>query len=474
MKSDLVDKLCCPARDCNSAVLLLDARVTETLNYSGEPVEEVREGSLTCPSCHRVYPVEGFVPSFEQLFSPALQEEANFWSKWYSFMWERGYFGLFDLRASMAPLVTEGVDSLDPSTTHNADLGGSHTMLADHPLMKEARRVLDVGCGTGWSSLFLARRGHNVVAFDPSAQNMRLAKSYAISQDVYIEYLGAAVGFLAFKPSSFDAIFALHSIHHVPHLRDEMIVMKEWLREGGIIAVDEHVRTDPVLGAVIEQMHTWARAEVYPHMRSLDSEVLEALPKAGHSSLEDAGSEEVITSLLDNFTIESFSSRYVSLDPFSFVYYLSRGEDQEGYDYAGNVIDRLNRLWLAAFPEGAEYATLVGRKDASGAREPGEAALHAEMVKAGPEGATRPGSSVRSAISLAHEKNSKLQRDVERLSDIVARKNAHIIELESQLSAKNPHILKLEMLVQRQERLLSLLPVRIVLRLYRGRGRHKG
>src|SRR5205085_8489958 len=134
------------------------------------------------------------------------------------------------------------------------DLDGTHVTLAEHPLINGAERVLDVGCGCGWSSLYLARRGHKLVAFDPSVDNVRRAKLYAISKGEYIEYIGAALGYLSFRPGVFDAVFALHSIHHVPDLRNEVATLRGWLREGGAIAVDEHIQNDPTLIAVAREL----------------------------------------------------------------------------------------------------------------------------------------------------------------------------------------------------------------------------
>ena len=306
MKPDFVSFLQCPARDCQATNLTLDAKHTDTIHYKDGPAEEVREGSLNCPTCRRSYPISDYVPSFEQLYPEELQQEAEYWGKWYGFMWQRGYLAYFDLRAPMAPLITEGIEVLDPSTLDHQDLGGSHSLIADHPSITNAEWLLDIGCGTGWSSLYFARRGHNVVGFDPAVANMRLAKRYAISQGEYVEYMGAAMGFLHFKPSVFDGAVALHSIHHVPNLRDEMTILRTWLKDGAGMGIDEHVRNDEVLMAIIAAARKWANEEVYPRVRTLSPDVLEGLPRAEPSAMEGAGSEDVIGAFLDNFEVESF------------------------------------------------------------------------------------------------------------------------------------------------------------------------
>ncbi len=450
MRAEFAEKLSCPAPDCSglnwakpkNSLTLLTERV-RPINYKSGQIEEVEEGSLTCLQCGRSYPISEFVPSFEQLFPEELQEEAEFWSRWYGFMWDKGYMGFFDLKVPMAPLITEGIEVLDPSSLQRIDRGGTHSILADHPLVREAEWVLDVGCGTGWSSLFLARRGHKVAAFDPSVGNMRKAKRYAIAQGVYIEYLGAAVGFLAFKPETFDAIFALHAIHHVPQLKENTRIMRDWLREGGAIAVDEHVYVNPALTAIAGELQNWARTEVYPQVRTLPAEALAGLPQAGHSSLEGAGSEDVLDALLDNFAIESFSSRFISLDSFGFNYYLSQDLDPRAYHYSASIVDRIYKALHKAFPEGAEYVTLLGRKDSSqhvaSAVAP-DAQNPPQPVRNVPAEAMQrlvqwlaPRDRLEEArkeLEQANEQVAQLSAEVARMDGLIARKDSHTQELE--------------------------------------------
>ena len=305
---------------------------------------------------------------------------------------------------------------------------------------------------------------------------MILAKRYAIMQGQYIEYLAAAVGYLAFQPATFDAIFALHSIHHVPNLRQEMVIIRSWLREGGAIAVDEHIRNNPTLAAMAGQLAAWAQTEVYPPLRTLDPLILAGLPQAGSSSLEDAGSEEVIDAVLDNFTLVDFSGRFVSLDALSFIYYLSRGQDEEGYHYSANVLDRLYRAWSAAIPTSVEYVMMVGH---TGGRGWPERERTGRARAAGPGGhAGRNSAGVRRQLHAANTRltaanselqttNAELHQYIADLETSISAKNTYIAELEGVVAVKNQHIVRLESLLRRQQQLLSALPVRIGARLHR-------
>ena len=468
MRAEFVRELQCPARDCLSGELRLEAIASQTLHYKDGPVDEVREGRVVCGACGRAYPIEEYVLSFEQLFPETLREEARYWGKWYGFMWSQGHLGFFDLRAPMAPQIINGVEALDPSTLERKDLGGSHSMLAGHPLIRGAEVVLDIGCGTGWSSLFLARRGHKVVAFDPSVENMRLAKRYAISQGEYIEYIGAGLGFLSFQPNTFDAIFALHSIHHVPRLGEEMAIVREWLQEGGGIAVDEHIRHNPVMEALAGRLHEWAQTEVFPKVRTLDIEELHSrLPRAPQSTLEDAGSEDVISSIVDNFVLESVSTRYVSLDSFSFVYYLDREMDVKSYYISAGVLDRIYRFFQEAFPDGTEYVAMVGRREDGALGMPNELADRALKLTTGLEEGYQDAASLSAAIPALQERIGRLNADIQARS-------GYIEELERAVAVKNAHITKLEQVVRRQDEVMKTVPMRAMARVTEALGRIRG
>lgn len=447
MNPELTYKLRCPAQGCGGK-LKLAAQTCDIIQYESGPVEEVREGVLNCPLCGRIYPIAGYVPSFEQLFSPGLKEEAEYWSKWYGSLWTKGHRGFFDARAPKSPLLAEGIETLDPSTLEGDEVAGLLAMLAGHPLVRDAKWVLDVGCGTGWSSLYLARRGRSVVAFDPSAANLRLAKEYAIEQGVYLEYVAAALGYLDFEPGIFDAVIALHAIHHVPDLDREMARLRDWLRDGGAIALDEHIRDNPTLAALRRQLDAWARNEIYPNARTLGDDFLLTLPQAPASTLEGAGSEEVIGAVLTNFTVESLDSRYVSLDPFSFIYYLWRGQDRAAYNYSAEVIARLYSFWTQLFPMGAEYVTLVARKGSATSSEQ-EALAHRALMLARQDVGSGQGddpalAALKSEHALMHHELIQARLELEEARRIISALKQNVEELETWALGMERHTQEVE------------------------------
>jgi hypothetical protein len=196
-----------------------------------------------------------------------------------------------------------------------------------------------------------------------------------------------------------------------------MAILRGWLKDGAGMGIDEHVRNDELLTALMAAARRWAQDDVYPNMRTLPDGVLEGLPRSEPSAMEGAGSEDVIGAFLDNFEVESFQSRYIGLDPFSFMYYLSRPSDKAAYDYAGNIIDRLYRLLMETYPEGAEYVILIGRKSKEGEKPAGnELAERARRLSTG-------GDPVKLQLAKAHE-------TLEEQRQAIIAKNRHIEELE--------------------------------------------
>ena len=56
------------------------------------------------------------------------------------------------------------------------------------PGRREASRVLDLGCGSGWLSVFLARAGFSVVGVDVAAHAIELGKTWAADEGLQIDF----------------------------------------------------------------------------------------------------------------------------------------------------------------------------------------------------------------------------------------------------------------------------------------------
>lgn len=80
----------------------------------------------------------------------------------------------------------------------------------------EGRRVLELGCGTGWAGVSLAEAGARVTAVDPSADRLGSARAAADSAEVRVELHQSDFAELAFvRADSIDAVLAVYSLAQV-------------------------------------------------------------------------------------------------------------------------------------------------------------------------------------------------------------------------------------------------------------------
>ncbi|MEN8246615.1 MAG: class I SAM-dependent methyltransferase [Thermodesulfobacteriota bacterium] len=74
----------------------------------------------------------------------------------------------------------------------------------------EGKQILEVGCGDGRLTAFLAQKADKVTAIDPEENQIKAAKAAVQGADFQIGY-GEA---LAFPEESFDLVFFSYSLHH--------------------------------------------------------------------------------------------------------------------------------------------------------------------------------------------------------------------------------------------------------------------
>jgi len=95
-------------------------------------------------------------------------------------------------------------------------------------------RVLDCGCGTGWLSYFLARRGYDVVGTDVSPDAIELAKASPLFREGRTPAFVVADSEALTFDREFDAVVFFDALHHAV---DEAAALRgayRALRPGGV------------------------------------------------------------------------------------------------------------------------------------------------------------------------------------------------------------------------------------------------
>jgi ubiquinone/menaquinone biosynthesis C-methylase UbiE len=83
----------------------------------------------------------------------------------------------------------------------------------------EGKRVLDLGCGAGHAAVAFARAGAKVIAVDPSAQQLEIARDTADRAGVKIELQQAGPAELAFvRADGIDLAWSAYALAEVPDL----------------------------------------------------------------------------------------------------------------------------------------------------------------------------------------------------------------------------------------------------------------
>ncbi|MFP2927969.1 class I SAM-dependent methyltransferase [Pyxidicoccus sp. 3LG] len=103
-------------------------------------------------------------------------------------------------------------------------------------------RILDVGCGGGWSTLVLRRLGHRAEGLDLHAHALE-----ARALDAELPYTQGDATKLPFPDGTFDVVCMRDTLEHVPEPRKALDEAARVLRQGGrLIVVGPNLLSVPV------------------------------------------------------------------------------------------------------------------------------------------------------------------------------------------------------------------------------------
>lgn len=136
----------------------------------------------------------------------------------------------------------EGVEhSLKKPFSNGVTIGGLlHDIAAVYSLFPEhttPKKILDLGCGTGWTSNFYAQSGHDVVGVDIAKEAIAAAKKHfkGLSN---LKFVCSDYDKLPYK-NEFDIAIFFDALHHSVDERDGLRAAFKALKPGGKIIICE-------------------------------------------------------------------------------------------------------------------------------------------------------------------------------------------------------------------------------------------
>jgi SAM-dependent methyltransferase/uncharacterized protein YbaR (Trm112 family) len=210
---------------------------------------EIVSGVVACASCGASYPVIGSIP---RLLPPALQ----------SMLWEMHpeFFRAYRARLPQELLPDEEMQAdqagqdlatkaqLDTARSFGYEWQAFSEMLPDYesnfrwyferfaPTSFAGKRILDAGCGTGRHTFHMARSGAmEVVAMDFS-QAIEVA-AHNNRENPNTHFVQADIYHPPFPPDSFDFVYSLGVLHHLPDPEKGFRALLPLLRAGGYLNI---------------------------------------------------------------------------------------------------------------------------------------------------------------------------------------------------------------------------------------------
>jgi SAM-dependent methyltransferase len=99
-------------------------------------------------------------------------------------------------------------------------------------------RILDLGCGTGWTTTLLARRGYQMVGGDLAQDMIESARDVASEQGVELEFVCADYESMDFA-DEFDGALFFDALHHAEDEYAALQSVYRALKPNGICVVSE-------------------------------------------------------------------------------------------------------------------------------------------------------------------------------------------------------------------------------------------
>ncbi len=129
----------------------------------------------------------------------------------------------------------------DDDSKNNPVIAGEEAVIWDLIGDVKSLRVLDAGCGTGHHAIPMAKKGAEVLAFDPSSEMLTEAKKKAQKENLDIDFRLGTVENIRSNMGEFDLVLCCLVLSHVPDLTKAVSALASHVSsQGNLILSDFH------------------------------------------------------------------------------------------------------------------------------------------------------------------------------------------------------------------------------------------
>jgi SAM-dependent methyltransferase len=108
--------------------------------------------------------------------------------------------------------------------------------------LSPASRLLDFGCGTGWTAPILAAKGGRYLGVDPSQEGIAIAEKSFPGPGIHFHRMAIGEPLEgALARSQFTHVFALDTLHFVADIEGTLASLRECLEPGGLLVMISHL-----------------------------------------------------------------------------------------------------------------------------------------------------------------------------------------------------------------------------------------
>ncbi|MFC1693343.1 class I SAM-dependent methyltransferase [Candidatus Latescibacterota bacterium] len=137
---------------------------------------------------------------------------------------------------------------------------------------EKVTQVLDLGCGSGWLSEILHRKGFRVSAIDLGLDSLKRASVRLKKRNIAIPFISGDIYNLPFCDAHFDAVVASEVLEHLEKPHDALNEIARIIRPGGycIVSTPYRERIEEILC-----IHCNKKTPVNAHLHTFDEKIME-------------------------------------------------------------------------------------------------------------------------------------------------------------------------------------------------------